>query len=324
MIKAVGLLSGGLDSILAIKLISEQGIDVTAITFTSPFFCYNKKDKIKKICDELNVKLKIIELKDDYLKVILHPKFSYGVGLNPCMDCKMHMLKLAKKYADEIGAKFIFTGEVIGQRPMSQHEHLLIKIEKELNLENQIVRPLSGKRLKKTDAEKLGYVSSENFLAIKGRMRDEQMKLAKKFGIINYPSPGGGCRLAERNYRKRFLELSKYKKKITLEDLELLKFGRHFSFPMATIIVGRNEEENNILEKFKSHIYFIPKDVNGPTTLLCHSDSLENIKLAAEITACYSDTNNKIEIIEYYINGKKHEIEVIVKDKSEFKKYNVV
>ena len=244
--KALGLLSGGLDSVLAFKLILNQGIKAEAIKFVSPFF--DDSFYAKNISEKFGIPLKIMYLGKEYLKLIKNPKHGYGSGMNPCIDCHVFMLKKAKQYAKKIKADFIFTGDVLGERPMSQNMKALNTIESETRLKNKILRPLSAKLLPETVAEKNGWVDRNKLLDIKGRSRKKQLELAKKFKIKIYASPGGGCLLTEKEFSAKLRDLIKHKKRINEKDIELLKIGRHFRFKNNKIIVGRNEKENELLK----------------------------------------------------------------------------
>ncbi|MEM5872360.1 MAG: tRNA 4-thiouridine(8) synthase ThiI [Candidatus Aenigmatarchaeota archaeon] len=290
-VKALGLFSGGLDSILAVKLIQKQGIDVKLVNFTTPFF---PPEKAIKMANQIKVPLKVIDITKDYLKLLKKPKYGYGSALNPCIDCKIFMLKKAKKYAKRIGAKFIFTGEVLGERPMSQTKNALTLIEKEAKLKGKLLRPLSAKLLPVTEAEKK-WVDRNKLLDIQGRKRDKQIKLAKTFGIKNYPSPSGGCLLTNKEYAAKVKDLLTYKKTITINDLKLLKIGRHFRFKNNKIIVGRNKDENKELIKLKKssdYIFEVP-NVGSPITILQGPKSKKAIALAAQLTLRYSDAKEK-------------------------------
>ena len=294
--KAVGLLSGGLDSTLAIKLIQNQGIEVVAVNFEIPFGpCKKGGGDASQMAKALNIPLKSFKLGSEYLKMVRNPKFGYGKNMNPCIDCKIFMLKKAKKYAKSIGAKFIFTGEVIGQRPMSQHKQALASIEKKAGLEGKIVRPLSAKLLPKTEAEELGYLNIDRLEDIKGRSRKRQIELAKQFNIVNFPSPAGGCLLTDPEYGNKLRDLLTHKKRVTVEDTYLLKFGRHFRSGNNKVIVGRNEVENQTLTKSKrkSDYLFELADCVGPTTVLQGPKTRRSIKTAAGLTAFYSDCEEK-------------------------------
>lgn len=303
-IKALGLLSGGLDSILATKLILEQGIDVIAVNFTSPFCLCNSGGKCHaiKAAEMLNIPIKIVPKGKDYLKVLKNPKYGYGSGMNPCIDCRIYMLKKAKALARKFGAKFIFTGEVLDERPMSQHFKALKIIEREAGLENKIVRPLSAKLLPETEAEKKGWVDRSKFLGIRGRSRKPQIRLAKEKNITDYPSPSGGCLLTYKEFANKFKDLIQHKKRITFNDILLLKIGRHFRFGKNKIIVGRNKLENDTLLRLKGkwdYIFNVP-NYGSPITLLQGPKTKEAIKAAASLTARYSDAKTEPQVLVNY------------------------
>src|SRR4030066_1309296 len=269
-IKALALLSGGLDSILATKVILEQGIDVVALNFTSPF-CLCKKGGCgaAEAAKQLHVPLKVMNVGTEYLKVVRKPKHGYGRNMNPCIDCRIFLMKKAKKYAKEIGASFIFTGEVLDERPMSQHYPAMKLIEKEAGLEGKILRPLSARLLPETEAEKKGLVDRAKLLDIQGRSRKPQFKLAEEFNIKDYPCPAGGCLLTYKEYANKLRDLFQHKKRVSMGEVTLLKAGRHFRFGANKIIVGRNEAENKILtaKRAKSDFYFEIPDLPGPITI---------------------------------------------------------
>jgi len=252
--KAIALLSGGLDSIVAIKLIKEQGIDVIALNFTSPFCTCTKKgstcSSAALAAKQLNVPLKVIAKGMDYFKIVENPKFGYGSAMNPCIDCRIYLMKKAKEVMQEEGASFIISGEVVGQRPMSQQKHTLRCIEKEAGVEDILLRPLSAKLLPETLPERMGWVDRNKLLAINGRGRKEQMEIATK-SSIDYPCPAGGCLLTDKNIAKRLKDLFEHKKNYTLDDIKLLKIGRHIRVtPKTKVIVARNEEEGKKLSSF--------------------------------------------------------------------------
>ncbi|MEM4641062.1 MAG: hypothetical protein QXW65_00885 [Candidatus Pacearchaeota archaeon] len=272
------LFSGGLDSRLALKMMKEQQNDkfeIIAITFKFPFgtgCC--AVDCAFNFCQVQGVKQKIIDctkgkLFKKYLEMVAKPKFGYGSGMNPCIDCRIFILKETKKFLRD--NDFIVTGEVLNERPMSQHRKALMLIEKETELEGKILRPLSAKLLPETLPEKQKLVERRKLLSISGRSRKKQIALAKHYGI-DYPSPAGGCLLCEKVFAERLKDLFKRKKlnEITPRDIELLKFGRHFFFPDFKIIVGRNHEENLKLKKLraKNEKIFELKSKPGPSVLL--------------------------------------------------------
>ena len=294
-VKAISLLSGGLDSILATELIRRQGIEVITFNVKTPFGIPKKDGSSEAVeaAEQLNVPLKVLCVEQDYLRMLRNPKHGYGKNLNPCVDCKIFILKKAKKYANEIGADFIFTGEVLGERPMSQHGPALKIIAEESGLKVKLLRPLSAK-LPETDAEKKGLVDRTKLLSIQGRSRKPQFALAEEYGIKDYPSPAGGCLLTCEEYSKKLRDLFENKKHMSMADIALLRIGRHFRLGKNKIIVGRNEVENKFLitNKMGSDFYFELSDVVGPITLLQGPKTKEAIETAAKLTASYSDAKS--------------------------------
>lgn len=325
--KALALFSGGLDSILAIKLIKEQGIDVIAVKFSTHFFSRNEKsdEPVKKMAKKLKVPLKLIDVSKEYLKILKKPKHGYGAGVNPCIDCKIFMIKQAKKLAKKLNAKFLITGEVIGERPMSQNLNALRKIESEAGLKGKLLRPLSAKLLPETEAEKKGWVNREKLMGIEGRVRKQQMELAKKYKINNYPPPAGGCLLVEKEFAKRFRDIMKHQKRVTVNDVKLLKLGRHFRLDKNKAIVGRNEEENNQLFKIKQekNYLFDVVDFAGPYTILSGPKTKKAIKFAAELTAAYSDCKEKEVEVNYGTKKLVNNITVEQVKKEELIKFRI-
>ena len=291
-VKALGLLSGGLDSTLAVKLMLEQGVEVEALNFVTPFcLCCRTGCDASDFASKFQIKLKRIFLGDEYLRMLRNPKHGYGKNMNPCIDCRILMLKKAKRYAKQIGADFIFTGEVLDERPMSQHRRAMEIIEKEAGLGGKILRPLSAKCLPETEAEKKGWIQREKLLDIKGRSRRRQIQLARSFGLSDYPSPAGGCLLTDREFAAKMRDLFKHKRTVRLNDISLLKLGRHFRLGSNKIIVGRNEIENRSLLGLKapSDYYFEVPSYGSPITILQGRKSSEAIRMAASLTARYSD-----------------------------------
>jgi hypothetical protein len=300
--KAVALLSGGLDSTLAVKLVLDQDIDVEAINFVSPFcLCRKGGCGALEVAKNLNIPLKTITVGEEYLRIVRKPKFGYGKNMNPCIDCRIFMLKKAKKYAEEMGASFIFTGEVLGQRPMSQHRKTLGIIEKEAGLKGKILRPLSAKLLPPTEVEKKGLISRETLLGIEGRSRKKQIRLAQELKVTEYSCPGGGCLLTYREFTSKLKDLFEHKKRISLKDVRLLKVGRHFRFGKNKIIVGRNEAENGLLLQMKmtNDYCFEAQDTGSPTTLLQGPKTRTAVKRAAELTAYYSDRKQSVVLVKF-------------------------
>jgi len=292
--KVLVLLSGGLDSSLVVKLMLDQGIGIEALNFSSPF-CLCDRCHTLSLAKQCGIKLHTIAKGKDYLDIVRKPRHGYGSGMNPCLDCRIYILKKAKRFAKRIGADFIVTGEVLDERPFSQRRRAMMLIEKEAGLENKVVRPLSGKLLPPTEAEKKGLVSRENFLAIKGRSRKPQIRLAKKLGLKDYPCPAGGCLLTDSGFSKKLRDFLKHSKTLSWKDVELLKPGRHFRLGKGKIIVGRNEPENKkllALAKKQKLAWMEVKDYMGPVTVL-QGRTRDLARKAAEITVRYSDAPKK-------------------------------
>ncbi len=319
-IKALALLSGGLDSILATELILKQGIDVVAINFTSPF-CLCKKGGCgaTEAANQLGVPLKVVNVGNEYLKMVRKPKHGYGRNMNPCIDCRIFIAKKAKKYAKEIGASFIFTGEVLDERPMSQHFRAMKMIEEESGLKGKILRPLSARLLPETVFEKKGLVDREKLLEIRGRSRKPQIKLAQEFNIKDYPCPAGGCLLTYKEYANKLRDLFKHKKRCSMADVHLLKVGRHFRFGKNKIIVGRNEAENKILtaKKARNDYYFEVPEIGGPITLLQGAKTKNAIRTAAALTAFYSDAKSDRVTVNFGRKSQDKSINVSVPTRAE-------
>jgi tRNA U34 2-thiouridine synthase MnmA/TrmU len=264
-IKALVLLSGGLDSMLAAKILMEQGIEVIGASFISCFF---GADRAEKAARQLGIKLKKVDFKKEHLKMVKNPPSGYGKFLNPCIDCHALMIKLAGKITEEEGLDFIATGEVLGQRPMSQNKTALRRVEKLAGAE--VLRPLSAKLLPEINIERKGLVKRAGLFDISGRSREKQIKLATKYKITEYPSPAGGCLLTDPIFTSRAQEMLQKWPECEPSDMELLKYGRIFWADKNLIITGRSEKENNILEKLakKGDMLVILEDMMGPLTLV--------------------------------------------------------
>jgi tRNA U34 2-thiouridine synthase MnmA/TrmU len=296
MAKAVGLFSAGLDSILAVMLILEQQIEVLGVTFISYFF--DNSQQAQTWANRLGIPLKIIRLPGEYLKIVKCPKYGYGRNLNPCIDCHIYMLKKAKLLMEELKADFVFTGEVLNERPMSQNRHALLIIEKESGLNGKLLRPLSAQLLEPTTVEILGIVNRQLLGRISGRSRKPQIELAHKYGIFDFPQPAGGCLLTDSSFSKRLKDAFLHYEE-TERDIELLKIGRHFRLDDALhtkVIVGRNKQENERLRQLAQtdDIILEPLYVPGPIVLIPNrSPTEEIINLAGKICARYTDRNNQ-------------------------------
>jgi tRNA U34 2-thiouridine synthase MnmA/TrmU len=298
---ALGLFSGGLDSIVSAKMMKELGFDVRLLCFTSPFSNRQKelsKSQLKDLAGQkgLGLDLEFMPKELDFLDVLRHARHGYGAGMNPCVDCRVYTFKKAKEYAKRIGAAFIFTGEVLGERPLSQTGQALELIERDSGLQGKIVRPLSGKILPSTEAEEKGWLKRNQLLGVSGRGRQTQMQLAQKWHL-NYPSPAGGCMLAENHYGLRLKDLFDHRNHIDWEDIAPLSVGRHFRKDKSKIIVGRRETENEQLKKLKGKddiLLECEEGIMGPVTLLQYAGgSAKAIDLAARLTAYFSDARKE-------------------------------
>lgn len=293
MAKALALLSGGLDSTLAIRVIQEQGIEVIALNFVTVFCRCTSHGSCKleavKVSEKFGIPIKVINTTDRFLEIVKKPKHGYGKHMNPCIDCRINIFRAAGDYMREIGADFIITGEVLGQRPMSQRKEAMRIIDKEANLTGLVLRPLCAKHMEPTIPEKLGLVDREKLLQIRGRSRKEQIQLADVFEIKDYPCSAGGCLLTDPEFAHRMRDLIETSD-ADVNDVNLLKVGRHFKIDNTTkAIVGRNEAENErIAALFKSGDYLLNLiDVPGPITLVRGEITEEKIHTSARIAARY-------------------------------------
>ena len=288
-IKALALVSGGLDSLLAAKLIKDQGIEVIGVHFKIPF-C---KLDIRKSFPDIGIKLLEFDLGADFLSLISNPRYGFGSNMNPCIDCKILMFTKAKEMLTELKADFIVTGEVLGQRPMSQNKQALGLIKQRSGLDDLLLRPLSAQFFSPSLSEREGWVKRDRLLNFNGRIRTPQMQLAKKLGINKYANPAGGCLLTDPCFSKRLEELLRHEE-LNLDNLALLKTGRHFRIEEnSRLVVGRDEGENRLLiqlAKPGDYLFSPQKDLAGPTALARGSMTQELIFLSSEITSAYSDT----------------------------------
>jgi len=293
--KAIAMLSGGLDSMLAAKIILQQGIELEALNFLTVFCtCTNRGETClasQKAVDALRIPLKVFNVSEEYLEVVKHPQHGYGSNMNPCIDCRIFMLKKAKAYMEGSGASFIVTGEVLGERPMSQRRDAMRLIEKEAGLEGFILRPLSAKLLPASIPEREGWVDREKLLSLQGRSRKPQIQLAEHFGIDDYPCPAGGCLLTDPGFSRRMKDLMLHTLDFSLNDVHLLKMGRHFRLsPKIKLVVGRNKEDNQKIQTFAQGEDLLLKlsDFPGPLSLLRGEPNGVEIERAASIAVRYS------------------------------------
>jgi tRNA-specific 2-thiouridylase len=304
--KAVALISGGLDSLLAARVVMEQGVHVEGINFYTGFcveghtHAIRKKDRTRQkrnnalwSAEQLGIKLHIVDIIDEYKDVVINPKHGYGSNLNPCLDCKIFMVNKACEWIDEHGFDFIITGEVIGQRPMSQRKDTMPVIARDSGAGKRLVRPLCARNLPPSLPENEGWLDRELLYAFNGRSRKPQMALAKQFGFEDYAQPAGGCCfLTDKQYSVKLADLwaTRGKRDYDLDDIMLLKVGRHLRpRPNFKIIVGREEGENRFLEGYRKHfVHMIPVSHTGPLVLLDGDISEADIELAARLTARFS------------------------------------
>jgi len=298
--KAIALISGGLDSVLATKLMQNLGMELICLNTVSPFCLCNHRSSKGALCGahsvakELGLRLISINVSDEFLEIVKKPKHGYGSNMNPCIDCRILLFKKAKEAMQQEGASFVITGEVLGQRPMSQKLNTMKLIEKESGLEGLVLRPLSARVLDETIPEKEGWVEREKFLAIAGRSRREQFALAEKFGINDYPCPSGGCLLTDPEFSKRLKDLMLHQE-LNLDDILLLKVGRHFRLKNdAKLVVGRNERENErllSLTKEGDYVFSPTDELAGPTALGRGNFSEAVIELSCRIICRYCDAH---------------------------------
>ncbi|MBF0603151.1 MAG: tRNA (5-methylaminomethyl-2-thiouridylate)-methyltransferase [Nitrospirae bacterium] len=308
VIRALGLLSGGLDSTLAARLLLEQGIEVGCVNFHTGFCIQSHTSAIRNpkpgappprhdalhAAQSLGVKLHMVDISSDYVRIVTDPKHGYGKNLNPCLDCKIFMVAKAWAMAKELGYHFIFSGEVLGQRPMSQRRDTFPVIDREAGVKGWLLRPLTALRMPETEPEKMGWVDRSRLEGFNGRGRKPQMALAKKLAITDYPSPAGGCCfLTDENYTRKLRDLWAYRnnRDYSMEDILLLKAGRHIRpAPHFKLMIGRDQSENLFLSGFrKGRMTIQTKNIPGPLTLVeGKMTAAEDRLLACRIAARYS------------------------------------
>jgi len=310
---AVALLSGGLDSTLAVKMMVEQGIEVTAIHFTSPFCnCSPHKagcqNQARKVAAEFGVPIRVIVKGMDYMRIVEKPPHGYGRGMNPCIDCRIYMLRKVAGMMDEIGASFVITGEVLGQRPMSQHRQAIELIERESGLAGRILRPLSAHHFPPTLPEEEGIVDRGRLLAISGRSRKEQIALAEDLGVRDYPCPAGGCLLTDPDIAGRLRDLFTHVPGYTHRDLVILTIGRHFRLnPRLRVILGRSKDENEKLLALAApgDVVFMPENFRGPTALAAGDLDPVTEQRIGELIPAYSQDDLGTCLIRKEVIGEK-------------------
>ncbi len=325
-IRAVGLMSGGLDSILAVRVIMEQGIEVTPFHVETGL-TYERRNRLageerertlkaQRAADSLGLDLVTISAFDDYIPVILNPRHGYGSHMNPCVDCRIFLLRQAKAWMDDHDHHFVFTGEVLGQRPNSQMRDALTIVERESGLEGLLLRPLSAKLLEPTIPERRGWVDREQLYSFHGRSRKPQMALAKKLGITEYAQPAGGCCfLVDEAYSRRLQDFLRREGPgaLTPRRAFLLSVGRHLRLPSGQkVIVGRNKEENAYIATQKDQgVLMTTADVGGPTTLVVGEPTDGEVEQAARITARYSAGRERSQVrVDVMVEGDSRTLTV--------------
>ncbi len=297
IIKGIGLFSGGLDSILAFKVIQEQGIEVRGVTFETPFFSAARAQATAR---RIGLPLTVLDITEEHLRMLHAPRYGYGKNMNPCIDCHTLMIRIAGRRMEEEGADFLFTGEVLGQRPMSQGKQSLMVVAKNAGYPERLLRPLSAKLLPETEPEKAGKVDRSRLLDIQGRGRKQQMEMAVQYGIDSYPPPAGGCLLTDPLFTRRLRDLFESRPDYRIRDIELLKVGRHFHLNETTkAVVGRNAGDNEAIERLSGpgDALIRTAEFPGPTVLLPGGGDEETRLLAARLCARYSDAPRDREVL---------------------------
>jgi tRNA-specific 2-thiouridylase len=325
-IRALGLFSGGLDSMLAATVLRVQGLEVTLICLVTPFY---GAERARASAAHLGLPLRELDITEKFLPLIYDPPHGWGKGHNPCIDCHILMLREAGALLEAEGFDLLFTGEVLGQRPMSQNRGSLNLIAKESGFADILLRPLSAKFLKTTRPELEGWADREKLLNLSGRGRKRQIALAKEFGITRYPAPAGGCLLTDPGYAARLKELLRHLQEIPAprRELELLKYGRHFRLPGgAKAVVGRTQRENEVLADLKAPGDLLVKveNIPGPLVLVCGAEAGEDLELAAGLAAAYSDAASGTPVrVKAANNGQERVFQITVPGKDHFKTWLV-
>ena len=302
--KALALFSGGLDSMLSMKIISDQNIEVVALYMDTGFGADEKKhETLRRRAAMAGASLKVVDLRNEYLRdVLFNPKYGYGKQFNPCIDCHGYMFKTALNMLESENANFIITGEVVGQRPMSQRRDALFQVKRLADDEDDLVlRPMCAKLLPPTKPEREGWVDREKLLGISGRDRKPQLALAKEFGFVDYETPGGGCLLTIESFAVKIKDYLKFDKEMRDIDVVWLKLGRHLRLPDgAKMIIGRDESDNNELlshpnDKFEQVKFKASDDIVGAVGFISKNASIADKKLAAKLALAYTKANKEKE-----------------------------
>ena len=322
--KAICVFSGGLDSMLAAELIRAQGIDVLALFFETPFFTSHRAKASARF---MNLPFKIVDITKRHLEVVKNPKHGYGGNMNPCIDCHALMFRIAGEMLESEEASFVFTGEVMGQRPMSQNKKALGLVAAESGLHELLLRPLSAKCLSPTIPEENGWVQRDRLKGFQGRSRKPQMSMAADLNLNDYPAPAGGCMLTEKGFSRRLKDLLSSNSEVIVNHLETLKLGRHFRIGAdAKVVVGRNKGENEKLRNLavKEDVVLNTISVPGPTVLMSGNLLTEFIDLAVRITLSYSDAKEgEVQEVRIIGPGMNRIVSETVPDKKKFKGFMI-
>lgn len=331
-VKAIALMSSGLDSLLAARIGKDFGIEVHGVCFYFQFDHLAEKNRNREIQDlirPLGISVTTIDISEEFLPILLQPQHGHGSGVNPCIDCHIFMIRKAAELMDPMGAQFLVTGEVVGQRPMSQTRPMLLHIDKVSGLKGFILRPLSAKLLPPTLPEERGWVDRQKLYDISGRSRKRQIELAHELGIHRFQSPAGGCILTEPNYSRRVKAFIAHRGKdeVTIDELRLLRLGRHF-WPVVhlQVIVGRDEKDNRALEPFQEGRWvFKPADTHrGPVVLAKGVKDEDDRKVVAGIAARYCDKGKESDVrIRFKGEGEEGDLRVSPSSESILKKWLV-
>ncbi len=338
-IKVFVMASGGLDSTLVLRIMRDQGLDVTGVHFYTGFCTVENRRKIGgwraekgstrneglRAGADVGVPIELIDKSEAYRRMVVNPKHGYGANANPCIDCRIFMLLETKRLMEERGGHFIATGEVLGQRPFSQHFRALTEIDKEVGLEGRILRPLSAKLMPETEAEKNGWVTREELYDISGRSRKPQLEMAAAWGIEEFPQPAGGCcQLTDPNYSRKFHDLLSHRadRELSHDDVALLGLGRHIRVADGVkVIVGRDADENRVLEIYRRGRWSMNAvGVVGPVTIIDGDPDLDLRLRAAAITASYSDGRDRpvVTVVARFDNGPEQFYDVAPAPRQEF------
>lgn len=320
MHRALALYSGGLDSLLSILILRELGVEVVAIKFLNGFVS-SLSERDFEYARKFSFELKQIDIREKFIDILKSPKHGFGRNLNPCIDCKILMLREIKEMMPLYEAKFVITGDVVSQRLMSQKRETLIYIERQAGLEGKIIRPLSAKLLPITEAEREGLINREKLYEIWGRTRKPQIELANRFGLSILPQPSGGCLLTDPSFCRKVKDLIEHDS-LNSESVEFLRIGRHFRISKnCKAIVGRNERESENLLRIREGIKIHPFDFKGPVVLLLGECSERDIETGTQICSAYSKGGDS----QIVIRDKNSERTVSVKSVSreEIEKYRI-